>query len=182
MRTYEVIQQGNFWYFPETGNKYTIDNKNKGYGHWLGWDENGNLTYFMPKEKAIEREKSNTNCFYCTDCTNSKDCLRSVNLSNCEDCRDSSNCVASTKLRNCYKCDESKNLKNSTFCNESENLINCRRVENSKNCKNSIGLKRCEQCEECINLKNCTQCYNVTHSEGCHELGYIEDYRGNLPK
>lgn len=103
---------------------------------------------------------NNTNCDYCDDAWNSKDCYLTRSVEKCEE------------LSYGYRCLNVKNSFDATFCFDSDQIVGCMYCmnsynlafsENCKNCVDSYFLFDCRNCTHCFmstNLRNKTYCIN----------------------
>jgi len=102
--------------------------------------------------------KNNTNCDWCDDTWNCKDCYLSRSQ---DDCENISYSYRNFKVKNSFDIVYSFNLQNSyddTFCHDSFNL---NFSENSKDCIDSFFLFDCRNCQ------NCFMCWNLRNKQYC---------------
>jgi hypothetical protein len=138
-RTYEVIEKDGYFYFPETGNKYSYMVTN---GDYIYSDlfRGGDIS------KAIKLEKTNKNCFNCTDI---KCCINCNNSSEMYGCVDCNNCSGGTRGDDPYDPRwQFYGMRYSSNCTDCEGLVNC------DNCNNTTSRRNCNNCN------GVNECYN----------------------
>lgn len=149
-------------------------------GFDYGFDYNPNELFFSQFKKLQEKiphphqnGANNTNCEYCDDVWNSKDCYLSRSMEYCED------------LLYSYRNLKIKNSIDTVICFSSEklfsslNCINCYKLfysRNSKDCIDSFFLFDCRNCQDCF------MCWNLRGKNYCIEnVQYTkEEYKEKL--
>jgi len=133
----------------------------------FGQDYDGSESFFAQLQKLQEKiphphqnGSKNTNCDWCDDVWNSKDCYLSRSMEECEDLYYS---YRNIKVKNsidmvvCYNLEKSFNSLN---CHNSYRLFYSR---NSRDCVNSHFLFDCRNCQDCF------MCWNLRGKSYCIE-------------
>ena len=129
----------------------------------FGKDYNPNESFFNQLKELQERiprphqtGENNTNCDWCDDAWESKDCYLSRSFLKCEN---SSYIYRVIETKDSYDVVYSFNLQNSYDCLACHDSFNLNFSENSKDCMDSFFLFDCRNCQDCF------MCYNLRNEQ-----------------
>src|SRR3989344_1802945 len=124
---------------------------------------------------AHQKGKNNTNCDWCDDVWDCKNCYLSRGLS---DCQNSSYLYRVLGTKDSFDIVFSFNLENSYDCLACYNSFNINFSENSRDCIDSYFLFDCRNCQ------NCFMCWNLRNKQYCirNEQYTKEEYEKELKR
>jgi len=102
--------------------------------------------------------KNNTNCDWCDDAWESKNCYLTRSILNCENLSYGYRCI---KVKDSFDIFYSFNLQNSYNCLECHDSFNLNFSQNSRDCIDSLFLFDCRNCQ------NCFMSYNLRNKQYC---------------